>query len=232
MKTNKKIIQITAGRGPAECNYVVAQVLKVFLKELAPEAIEYTILNKVNGYENGTIQSVIIVLEGMHLEQFLESWIGSILWIGTSVFRKYNKRKNWFIALFELPNTLITEVNKAGFKFQTMRSSGAGGQHVNKVSSAVRATYPLFGLSVTVMDTRSQHQNKKLAIERLTAKCLAYQLEKLANDVKNEWSNHLNIQRGNPVRVFKGTDFKKQRKEKSFKKQRNNLKNDLRKLIN
>ena len=232
MKTNKKIIQITAGRGPAECSYVVAQVLKVFLKELAPDAIEYTILNKVNGYENGTIQSVTILLEGLELEQFLKNWLGTILWIGTSTFRKYNKRKNWFIAIFELTNSVITEVNKTDFKFQTMRSSGAGGQHVNKVSSAVRATYPLFGLSVTVMDTRSQHQNKKIAISRLTAKCLQYQIEKLSNDVKNEWTNHLNIQRGNPVRIFKGTDFKKQRKVKSFKKQRNSLKNDLRKLIN
>ena len=231
MKTNKKIIQITAGRGPAECSYVVAKVLKAFLKELAPDAIEYTILNKVDGYENGTIQSVTILLEGMELEQFLKNWLGTILWISTSTFRKYNKRKNWFIAIFELTNTVITEVNERDFKFQTMRSSGAGGQHVNKVSSAVRAIYPLYGISVTVMDTRSQHQNKRIAIERLKQKCMQFQLEKLSNDVKNEWTNHLNIQRGNPVRIFKGSNFKKENKVKSFKKQRNTLKNDLRKLI-
>jgi len=88
MKTNKKIIQITAGRGPNECGYVVAKVLKAFLKELAPEAIEYTILSKVDGYENGTIQSVTIALEGLELELFLKGWIGTILWIGRSTFRK------------------------------------------------------------------------------------------------------------------------------------------------
>ena len=230
MKT-KKIIQITAGRGPNECSYVVAKVLKVFLKELAPEAIEYTILNKINGYENGTIQSVTIVLEGLELEIFLQSWLGTILWIGRSTFRKNHKRKNWFIAMFELPNNNIVEINERDFQFQTMRSSGAGGQHVNKVSSAVRATYPKYGISVTVMDTRSQHQNKRIAIERLKQKCKQWQLEKLSKDVKNEWTNHLGIQRGNPVRVFKGFNFKKDKKVKSFKKQRNALKNDLRKLI-
>jgi len=231
MKTNKKIIQITAGRGPNECSFVVAKVLKIFLKELAPEAIEYTILNKVKGYENGTLQSVTLVLEGIHIEPFLENWIGTILWIGRSMFRKNHKRKNWYIAIFELTNTVINEINERDFQFKTMRSKGAGGQHVNKVSSAVRATYPLFGISVAVMDTRSQHQNKKIAIARLKDKCRQFQLEKLANDVKNEWTNHLMIQRGNPVRIFKGSDFKRDNKVTSFKTKRSKLKNELRKLI-
>jgi peptide chain release factor len=231
MKTNKKILQITAGRGPKECAFVVAKVLKAFLKELAPELIEYTIVNTIPGMENGTIQSVTVQLEGKDIEQFLKSWIGTILWIGQSTFRKNQKRKNWFIAIFEITNKVLLEINEKDFKYQTMRSSGAGGQHVNKVSSAVRATHPFTEISVTVMDTRSQHQNKKIAITRLTEKLHTYQLEKLAKDVKNEWQNHLNIQRGNPVRIFKGSDFKKNKKVKTFKKQRNALKNDLRKLI-
>jgi peptide chain release factor len=231
MKTNKKIIQITAGRGPNECSFVVAKVLKIFLKELVPEAIEYTIINTVKGYENGTIQSVTLMIEGQGLEQFLKNWIGTILWIGNSVFRKHHKRKNWFIAVFELTNTIINEVNEKQFQFQTMRSSGAGGQHVNKVSSAVRAICPLSGISVTVSDTRSQHQNKKIAIKRLREKLNVYQLNQLSNDVKDEWQNHLDIQRGHPIRTFKGSNFKKEHRVKSFKKQRNILKNDLRRLI-
>ncbi len=227
----KKIIQITAGKGPNECSFVVAKVLKIFLKEIAPEAIEYTILSKVNGYENGTIQSVTIILEGLQIEPFLQNWIGTILWVGKSIFRKNHKRKNWYIAIFELTNTVITEINEKDFQFKTMRSKGAGGQHVNKVSSAVRASYPLFGISVSVMDTRSQHQNKKIAITRLKEKCMAFQLEKLTNDVKNEWTNHLNIQRGNPIRTFYGSDFKRENQVKSFKKKRNTLKRELRKLI-
>ena len=228
----RKTIQLTAGRGPNECGYVVAKVLKEFLKELVPEAIEYTILNKVEGYENGTMQSVTILLEGMELDQFLKNWLGSILWVGTSTFRKNHKRKNWFIGLFELTNNVLEEINERDFKFQAMRSSGAGGQHVNKVSSAVRATYPLYNISVLVMDTRSQHQNKRIAITRLKEKCMLFQLKKLSDDSKNEWTNHTNIQRGNPVRIFKGSNFKTNKKVKTFKKQRNKLKNDLRREIN
>ncbi len=227
MKT-KRIIQITAGRGPNECTQVVAKVLKIFLKELAPEIIEYTILNRVNGYENGTIQTITIQLEGTNIDQFLKNWIGTILWIGTSTFRKNNKRKNWFIAIFEITNTVLFSINTSKFIFQTMRSSGAGGQHVNKVSSAVRAICPITGLSVTVQDTRSQHQNKKIAIERLVSKLENYQIELLKNDTKNVWQNLLNVQRGNPIRTFKGSDFKKNTKIKTYKKQRNLLKQELR----
>lgn len=230
MKT-KKIIQITAGRGPKECTHVVAKVLKAFLKELAPELIEYTIVNTVPGMENGTIQSVTIQLEGKKIEQFLKNWIGTILWVGQSMFRKNHKRKNWFIAVFELTDQTVTEINEKDFKFQTMRSSGAGGQHVNKVSSAVRAIEPISGISVTVMDTRSQHQNKRIAIKRLLEKLKSYQLEQLSKNVKDEWMNHLEIQRGNPIRIFKGSNFKKDKSVKTYKNQRNKLKKDLRKLI-
>lgn len=231
MKTNKKIIQITAGRGPQECTYVVAKILKVFLKELAPELIEYTIINTVPGMENGSVQSVTIQLEGEKIEHFLKNWLGTILWIGQSMFRKNHKRKNWFIAVFELTNQVMTQPNEKDFKFQTMRSSGAGGQHVNKVSSAVRATEPISGISVTVMDTRSQHQNKKIAIKRLTEKLKIYHLEQLAKNVKNEWTNHLEIQRGNPIRIFKGSNFKNDKRVKTYKSQRNKLKMDLRNEI-
>jgi len=227
----KKTIQITAGRGPNECQYVVAKVLKAFVKELGPEAIEYTIMNKVNGYENGTIQSVIIVLEGAGLDEFIKTWIGTVLWIGKSMYRNNHKRKNWFIEIFELTSNVINEVNEKDFQFQFMRSKGAGGQHVNKVSSAVRASYPLLGLSVSVMDTRSQHQNKKIAISRLKEKCQLFQLEQLSTDTKNEWKNHLNIQRGKPIRVFKGSNFKKDNKTKTYKSQRNRLKNNLRRDV-
>jgi len=185
-------------------------------------------MNKVDGYENGTIQSVTFMIEGIELERFLEKWLGTILWIGVSLFRKNHKRKNWYVGVFELTSNIIEEVNEKNFKFQYMRSKGAGGQHVNKVSSAVRATCPKTGISVSVMDTRSQHQNKKIAISRLKEKLYTYQFEQLSKDVEEEWKNHTNIRRGNPIRVFKGSDFKRNTVVKSYKKQRSKSKSDLR----
>tara|TARA_R110002126_G_C10489807_1_gene503458 strand:+ start:6716 stop:7408 length:693 start_codon:yes stop_codon:yes gene_type:complete len=229
MKT--KIIQISAGKGPLECAFVVAKVLKVFLKELSYNKIEYTMLNKENRTENGTVQSVSIQIKGNHLADFTESWLGTIQWVGTSTFRKLHKRKNWFIGCFEVETSEVLEVNKNEIEFQAIRSSGAGGQHVNKVSSAIRAKHTKTGIQVLVMDSRSQHQNRKIAIQRLQEKVANFKIEKEKEHIKNQWQNHQEIQRGNPIRVFTGNDFKQIRKQKSFKKERNHLKNDLRKQL-
>ena len=222
---NTKTIQLTASKGPAECAWVVAKILKVFLKELTEHNITYTILHK----ENGTVQSVSIEIKGKQLSQFLKNWLGTIQWIGTSTFRKYHKRKNWFIGCNELHQYKEKTIQEHEIQFQAIRSSGAGGQHVNKVSSAVRAKHIKTGVQVLVSDSRSQHQNKKIAIQRLKEKIASHNTNQLKEAVKNEWENHLTLQRGNPVRVFTGTDFKLKKKNKSFKTKRNQLKNDLRK---
>ena len=226
-----KIIQISAGKGPLECAFVVAKVLKIFLKELVNNKIEYTILNKENGIENGTVQSVSIQLKGTQLADFLTNWLGTIQWIGNSTFRKYHKRKNWFIGCFEVRGLKSIEIKENEIQFQAIRSSGAGGQHVNKVSSAIRAKHLKTGLQILVMDSRSQHQNKKIAIKRIQEKVAGFNLDKAKEQLKNEWENHQELERGNPIRVFTGTDFKQNNKVKSFKKKRNQLKNDLRKQI-
>ena len=97
-----------------------------------------------------------------------------------------------------------------------MRSSGPGGQNVNKVNSAVRAIHTPTGLNVVAMDSRSQHQNKKLAIERLQTKIQEAQLEQLKQSLYDQWENHLQVERGNPVKLFKGTHFKIDRKHKKL----------------
>lgn len=224
----EKIIQITAGRGPTECSWVVAQVLKLFLEEVRKEGLEYNLINSIPGTENGTIQSVILSLKGSKLNTFLESWLGTVQWIGTSEFRKTHKRKNWFIGVYEVPQEQMLEINENEITFQAMRSSGPGGQNVNKVNSAVRATHKESGLSVVAMESRSQHQNKKLAIQRLRVKVYEANLEKVKSNINNQWEHHLNLKRGNPVRVFRGTDFKKKKKLETFKNKRTALKQDLR----
>lgn len=225
---NQKIIQITAGRGPAECCWVVAQVLKYFLKEVQTSGIAHTVIQRVQGIENGTLQSATVKLEGKDISTFLSSWIGTIQWIGISTFRKHHKRKNWFIGIYELDVANLERINEKDISFQTMRSSGPGGQHVNKVNSAVRAIHRSTGISVIAMDSRSQHQNKKMAIERLKEKLMQTELERLKEALTHEWENHFAVERGNPVKVFRGTDFKKEKKEKTFKNKRNQLKKELR----
>jgi len=223
-----KTIQITSGRGPVECCWVVAQVLKYFIEDIKKAKIKYTLLQREHGTENGTLQSATIQLRGKELETFLKDWLGTIQWIGKSSFRKFQKRKNWFIGIYEIEATKETLLKENEIKFQAIRSSGAGGQHVNKVSSAVRATHEKTGIQVLVMDSRSQHQNKKTAIKRLQEKVDNYNNEQLKMSVQNQWGNHLNLERGNPIRVFTGSDFKTQTVNKSYKSKRQESKNNLR----
>ena len=224
----EKIIQITAGRGPAECTWVVAQVLKKVLEEAQVQELETILLQRESGQENGTIETAFIAVKGKNAEQFVKSWIGTIQWIGQSQFRKMDKRKNWFIGIFEIEPQINVLVSESDIQYQAMRSSGAGGQHVNKVSSAIRATHIPTGIAVVSMESRSQHQNKKLATERLLIKLEDEKLVQLKNHVGKQWENQLNIERGNPVRVFTGSDFKKNKVEKSYKGTRQKLKQDLR----
>lgn len=225
MKT--KTIQITSGRGPVECCWVVAQVLKYLIEDIKKAKIKYMLLQRELGVENGTLQSATVQLQGKAIESFLKDWIGTVQWIGESSFRKHHKRKNWFVGIYEIEATEETFLKETEIKFQAIRSSGAGGQHVNKVSSAIRATHTKTGTQVLVMDSRSQHQNKKIAIKRLQEKVTEYNNEQLKASVQNQWENHLNLKRGNPIRVFTGSDFKTQNVNKSYKYKRQESKNNL-----
>ena len=227
-----KIIQISSGKGPLECQFVVAKVLKVFLEEAKENSIEYEIIHREKGDENLTLKSVTLLLKGKNLENFAKSWLGSICWIGKSTFRKNHQRSNWFIGVFELENLEKTAFNPKDIQFQTTRSQGSGGQNVNKVSTAVRATHLPTKISVFVQDTRSQLENKKISIKRLEEKVLEIDLRNLEKQMQETWKNQTEVQRGNPTRTFKGTDFKNNEADLSFKKKRSRLKNELKNYRN
>ncbi len=100
------------------------------------------------------------------------------------------------------------------------------------MNTAVRATYLPTGISVFAQDSRSQLENKKLAIARLKEKVNQQYIQQMEKKMQEKWTHHLQVQRGNPIRTFSGTDFKKNTQDKSFKKQRNFLKNELKKQNN
>lgn len=199
-----KIIQFSAGNGPNECAWVVAQVLKLFIKEVEKENYKSYIIAKTSGALERTIRSVIVQIKGTELDKFIDQWLGSILWVGNSPYRPNYKRKNWFIGCKEIAQRNYEEFNEQSIHFQAIRSSGPGGQHANKVSSAVRATHMVTGLQVLVSDSRSQHQNKTLALQRLKGKFIEYQMEQMRFQNQEDWEEKSQIQRGNPIKVFKG----------------------------
>lgn len=220
MKT--KILQITSGRGPAECCLAVALALKELLKEAKQLQIACEVIDRVKGLENGTLVSATVKLEGRNVEDFCSNWIGVVQWICQSPYRKYHKRKNWFIGIESYDLNNIGEWNEKDIRYQTLRASGPGGQHVNKVETAVRAIHEPSGLSVMANDSRSQIQNKKAATERLKEQYFNWQMQALKGDQQQQWQQHNELQRGNPVRTFVRMDFKKEINKKLFNRKREN----------
>lgn len=158
--------------------------------------------------DGSLVSTALLHIHGLQHAEFVERWLGTIQWICSSPYRPQHKRKNWFIAVYRVEKSSSVAIRESDISFQAMRSSGAGGQHVNKVSSAIRATHKPTGLSVQVMDTRSQLQNKKIAIDRLHMKLHRVQQQGQHAAVEQQWINQLSLQRGSPQRVFSGERFR------------------------
>lgn len=216
----KQYIQISSGRGPEECCFAVSQVLKKLIKLCKADNCYHEVISREESGINGNLHSAILMIDTKNNPSILEGWIGTIQWISQSPFRKHHKRKNWFVGVNSLPHESILDLNVKDVVFETFRSGGAGGQHVNKVSTAVRATHQSTGLAVKVTDTRSQHQNKRLALERIMKMWSEFQCQNIQELNESGWINHMNIQRGNPVKIFTTHDFKLKSEPKKFRNKR------------
>lgn len=208
MKTREYIVQISSGRGPVECCWVVSKILSLFIKEMKKHKLKYEVLNEENGPERGTLLSATIKFSGTMVEKRISTWEGSILWIGQSPFRIHNKRKNWYIGITSDLLAKPNQLEEKDISFQTLKSGGPGGQHVNKVSTAVRAIHKPSGLVVLASDTRSQIQNKKIAEQRLNEMFSQLESDTHRETQKNLWGKHNSLARGNPVRTYSGQKFK------------------------
>lgn len=226
------ILHITTAKGPLECQLAAGKILGALLADLRTKGLQVETLERTPGAENGTILSATVQVKGLNIQPPVQTWLGTILWIQKSPYRPNHGRKNWFVGIYEVktPEKLVWKEEE--LVYQSVRSSGAGGQHVNKVSSAIRAIHPPTGTMVFVQDSRSQLQNKKLARERMREKLEKVQLQKMIDTVNQQWSQHHELERGNPVRTFSGMDFKPKKEAKTFKKQRSQLKQELYKELN
>lgn len=201
-------IQITSGRGPAECSWVAYRVMKTMIAEAKVKKIKVELIEKVEDNYSETIKSVLLGFHGENISHFVKTWVGTVQWVGISSFRPKHKRKNWFIGInqFLAPEEKI--FSNQDLKFETMRASGPGGQHVNKSNTAVRITHIPTHLVASAQEERSQHMNKKLALARLL-KLIDLQKSDSKNKLQQEhWEMHNSLERGNPVRVFYGDKFK------------------------
>ncbi|HYD14761.1 MAG TPA: peptide chain release factor H, partial [Hyphomicrobium sp.] len=131
-------LQITSGRGPAECQLAVAKLADVLEKEARKAGLACEVLDVVDGRERGTALSALLSVEGEGARAFAANSRGSVLWICPSPVRPGHKRKNWFVGveLLAPPDAGNVVLRTADVVFEAMRASGPGGQHVNKTESA------------------------------------------------------------------------------------------------
>ncbi len=198
-------LQITAGQGPAECAWAVVKVLEQIQKEALAASFVCNTLEIDPGPEPGTAHSALVSISGgARLESFAASWNGTVQWTARSPFRPEHKRKNWFVGIDVIEPVDETCFNPRDVRWETMRASGPGGQHVNRTESAVRVTHLPTGVQATGREERSQHRNRKLALARLRQKLDQIDSTRLGDARQERWRAHQELQRGNPVRVFRG----------------------------
>ncbi len=173
-------------------------------REASAAGLGVSTLDVQPGPEPGTAQSVLLSLTATEgLSQSVKAWRGTIQWIAKSPFRPEHKRKNWFVGIEVLEPPAASQFAARDIRFETMRASGPGGQHVNRTESAVRATHVPTGLQASASEERSQHRNKALAIARLALKLEDLSVQHHGESERNRWRAHQELERGNPVKVFR-----------------------------
>jgi peptide chain release factor len=199
---------VTSGRGPAECRIAVANTLAAMAHEAEAAELGFDVAPGADPDGHGPA-SAIAVVSGEGAGRFAESWSGSVQWIAESPLRPLHKRKNWFIGVTTLPEAraLPAALDPRDVRFEAFRAGGPGGQHQNKTESAVRAVHMPSGLAAVARDGRSQHRNKAIALERLTMLLRAAQDVAALAGQQAVQAGHDQLERGNPVRRFKGKGF-------------------------
>jgi peptide chain release factor len=198
-----ELIQISAGRGPLECSWAAWKIFGKFSKAAQTQGISVTIVDIEPDCEKETYKSITVTLTGENQKVFYSDWIGTIQLTAQSPFRPQHRRKNWFVSIKLIPVLEEETFFIKDVKIETMRSSGAGGQHVNKTESSVRLTHIPSKTVVVIADQRSQHQNKTIALAILMNKIQESRSQKQEQLERKHWQNHNVLIRGNPVRQFK-----------------------------
>lgn len=200
------LLQFSSAQGPAECCLAVAKAVRMLEKMANQQGIAFELVSAEQGLEADGLRSAIVSLKGENAEAMASEWCGTIQWICESPYRHKYPRKNWYIGCQRLAEQ--AQISDSEIRFETMRASGAGGQHVNKTDSAIRATHLATGLSVKVQSERSQHANKRLARLLLQAKLSEMQQAFEATEKAQRRHLHYEVERGNPIKKFKGMNFK------------------------
>ena len=191
------LLQISSGQGPAECEYAVGLLFQALKKEYP----DIELLYEYPSRERNCYRSILFTTK-----EDLSHLDGSVQWIFRSPFRPNHKRKNWFVDVSVIPETEMehVEVRDEDLRMERFHSGGKGGQNVNKVETGVRLVHLPTGIAVTSTAERTQTMNRADALRKLKAILSQMENSSKANQKNAAWREHARLERGNPVRVYRG----------------------------
>jgi peptide chain release factor 2 len=196
-------VEINSGAGGTEAQDWAEMLARMYFRWAEKRNYKTEITDKTDGEEAG-VKSITLYVKGAKAYGWLKKETGVHRLVRISPFDSNARRHTSFASVSvtpELDNDIEIEINDADLRIDTYRSSGAGGQHVNKTDSAVRITHIPSGIVTQSQVDRSQHRNREIAMNMLKSKLYALKLKEQEDEIKAS-QNKTDIAWGNQIRSY------------------------------
>jgi peptide chain release factor 2 len=198
------IVTLHPGAGGTEAQDWAEILLRMYLRWADRRGYRKEILEYQPGEEAG-VKSVTFTVEGDYAYGYMKAEAGIHRLVRISPFDANSRRHTSFASVFvypEIDDTIKIEIDDADLRVDTYRSSGAGGQHVNKTDSAVRLTHFPTGIVVACQNERSQHKNRAMAMKILKSRLYDLEIEKQKEKMESYHKNKKDIAWGSQIRSY------------------------------